>query len=231
MELAGEVFDGMLERDSVSWAAMIFGLVAASHHRNAMRLLARMMVGECRPTAMILVAAIRACIGAKNLGYGEQVHGLAMKHGLTRDLFLASTLVHFYGKLKRSGPARRVFDEMRSRNAVSWTALIGGCTNAGEFEEALNLFKEMGRVGKKKNEYTFSSVLGACGEVGDGGFHGRQVHAEAIKFGVEFDPVVQSSLFGMYTRLGLVEDATMVLRLIAMEGSLGFEAVKSFCLR
>ncbi|KAK3032604.1 hypothetical protein RJ639_037368 [Escallonia herrerae] len=73
----------------------------------------------------------------------------------------------------------------------------------------------MGREGTRKNSFTVSSVLKACGKIEDGGHCGRQVHANAIKLGLVSKNYVQSVLVGMYGRFGLVTDARRMFEINA----------------
>ncbi|KAL5079970.1 hypothetical protein RYX36_008391 [Vicia faba] len=93
---------------------------------------------------------------------------------------------------------------------LTWTAkIVSGCKER-HFSEALGDFKEMGRVGVKKDSFTFSSVLKACGRMQNHGSCGEQVHADTIKLGFDSDSYVQCSLIAMYGRSGLLQDARLV---------------------
>ncbi|KAL5075397.1 hypothetical protein RYX36_014381, partial [Vicia faba] len=85
-------------------------------------------------------------------------------------------------------------------NTLTWTAkIVSGCKER-HFSEALGDFKEMGRVWVKKDSFTFSSVLKACGRMQNHGSCGEQVHADTIKLGFDSDSYVQCSLIAMYGR-------------------------------
>ena len=70
-----------------------------------------------------------------------------------------------YAKCGSMEDARQVFDGMYERDMVTWTALISGYVQNQHGEEALKLFPLMLRAGMKPNEFTFSSVLKACGSL------------------------------------------------------------------
>lgn len=58
---------------------------------------------------------------------------------------------------------------MPCRNTVVWTTKIVNNCREENFDEVLHVFIEMGREGVKRNGFTFSSVLRACGRMEDGG--------------------------------------------------------------
>mgnify|MGYP000645039786 FL=1 len=62
--------------------------------------------------------------------------------------------------------ARKVFEEIKIRDIVSWTALIAAFSQNGHGIEALILLEEMQIAGTKPGSITFTSILNACGHVG-----------------------------------------------------------------
>ncbi|KAJ7953277.1 Pentatricopeptide repeat-containing protein family [Quillaja saponaria] len=110
--------------------------------------------------------------------------------------------------------ANIAFNRMPRHDTMSWTSKI--INNCGEqhFSEVISDFQEMGRQGIKKNSYTFSSVLRACGRILDHGHSGQQVHVDAIKLGLVSNTYVQCALVDMYGRSGLLRDANQVFEMI-----------------
>lgn len=230
LDATHSIFDGMPVRDSISWAILIAGHMDNGEPRIALKLFMQMMREEddqLRPTVLILVCVLKACVHVRDFNLGKQVHGWFLKRqasqgprsGLSsseEEIPIITSLISFYGRFGRLDTARRVFNE-RGRNCcngvVLWTALIVSYCKEDCFEEVVSIFKEMGKAGRKKNHFTYPTVLRACGRLGDDGRLGRQVHAEAIKVGVESDVFVQSSLVDMYGRSGLFKDARKALEI------------------
>lgn len=126
--------------------------------------------------------------------------------------------MNLYGKFRCIEGVDFVFDHMPCRgNTVVWTAKIVNHCRDENFNEVLNVFNEMGREGVKKNEFTFSSVLRACGRVEDDGQCGEQVHACVIKLGLESNDFVQCGLVDMYSKRGLLRNARMVFETVREE--------------
>ncbi|XP_020101710.1 pentatricopeptide repeat-containing protein At1g31790 [Ananas comosus] len=222
VEAARQLFDRMPARDAVSWAAVI---AAYSHdnsssstsHCEATKLFTKMRAAEFATVAesrsrccldAILMALLRSCGRARELGLGRQVHGLIEK--MMGASGAGSSLIQFYSTLGRRDAARQALDRviMYPFQEEDWTSMIACCCREGLFEEAISIFRKTARLGKRGNPCSLlTNVLKACARIGDGGWIGRQVHTIAIKLGAESDQYVGSSLFRMYSQNGLLADA------------------------
>ncbi|XP_058077519.1 pentatricopeptide repeat-containing protein At1g31790 [Magnolia sinica] len=228
LHAAHHLFDRMPARNPISWAILIFGHAENDDHQQVLRLFLdsiRENDGLLEPIASVIVSVIKACTQCCYFQLGKQVHGRLWKMGFTKDMLLASSLVSFYVKFGCLESARKVFDQMPRRGSIIWTSMIVGYCREDRFNEVLQLFEEMGRAGKRKNNFTFSSVLRACGRMQDDGRNGRQVHAQAIKAGVESNSFVQSSLVDMYGKCGLLPDATRAFEMIAERDMVSWNAM------
>lgn len=106
--------------------------------------------------------------------------------------------------------ARRMFDEMPMKDAISWTTLISGYVSANDSSEALFLFKQM-RVepGLQIDPFILSLVLKACGLHSDV-ICGESVHGYAVRTGLVNSVFVGSALLDMYTKNGKVFEGRRV---------------------
>lgn len=86
-----------------------------------------------------------------------------MRYGLGSDVYVQSKLVDFYGKCRRVDDARKVFDEMRGGNVVSWTAMLVGYLSFGDVSEARKLFDEM----PERNVVTWNAMIDGYAKAGD----------------------------------------------------------------
>lgn len=214
---ARQLFDIMRVRNSKSWAAIIAGCVENGEYKGALRLFMEMQseAGNlCKCGDIIddgiLVCVLKACVEMMNLELGKQIHGWLLKLGNCESLALSSFLIKFYGEFGYLESADNVFDHVPHCNTVVWTVRISNLCKAEQFEGAVRIFREMVREGVKKNAFTFSSVLKACGKLGDAGCCGRQVHATSVKAGLDTDSYVHCSLIDMYGKYGLLWDALRV---------------------
>ncbi|GKU96046.1 hypothetical protein SLEP1_g9327 [Rubroshorea leprosula] len=209
LETARQLFDQMTLKDFNSWANMIVAYIDTGEYEEGIALFVQMQnyISMLKFPAWIVVCILKVCVLTRNVALGKQVHGQLLKLGATDNLFLSGSIINFYGRLKCLDDARSVFDQLSCRNTVIWTEKIVNSCREGQFVEAIHDFNEMSREGIKRDSFTFSSVLKACSQLHDDGKCGCQVHASAIKLGLEFDAFVQCGLIDMYGKCGLLPDA------------------------
>jgi len=105
------------------------------------------------------------------------------------------------------GDARRLFDGMPHRDAVSYNAMLSGYAAAALPDEALRLFCSMRERGVRPTAFTFSIVSSTVASPR----HGQQVHAAAVRHDLaHLDAVVGNALIDMYRRIGLFQHAAHV---------------------
>jgi pentatricopeptide repeat protein len=153
---------------------------------------------------------IQACAMKKSLEHGKQVHYHIIKSGFKPDVFLWNNLLSMYMKCRSIVNAHQVFDEMPTRDVVSWTTMISGYAQQGYGEQAFYLFGLMQQEGLKPDKYTFSSVLHASGSPGTTLEQGKRVHALILEAGLESNIHVATALIRMYTKYGSLVDGRHV---------------------
>uniref|UniRef100_A0AAP0DV80 Pentatricopeptide repeat-containing protein n=1 Tax=Deinandra increscens subsp. villosa TaxID=3103831 RepID=A0AAP0DV80_9ASTR len=217
MQNARQVFDEMTKRDFNSWAIMIAGYADSGDYEEVISLFTNpklhYIIYSCSsfPVSWVFVCVLKACASTFNLKLGKQIHSWLLKSGYSNDMFVSSSLISFYGKIGSFKDGDLVFNGMSSqRNVVVWTARINNSCKGENFHQVLDVFKEMGKEGVRKNSFTFSGVLSACAKISDDGNCGEQVHANAIKLGLASKSYVQCGLVNMYGKFGLIEDAKRV---------------------
>lgn len=216
LDIAHQLFDQMFLRDFNSWAIMI---VACLHAGDSEQAIAYFALMENRDFMFkfppwVIACLLKSCVLTKNMELGKQVHGQLLKLGFSNDLSISGSLINFYGNFRCLDDANFVFDQLSQRNTVTWTAKMVNSCREDQFSQAIDEFIEMDRQGVKKNGFTFSSVLKACAGMNDDGLSGRQVHANAIKLGLESDVFVQCGLINMYGKCGLVKDAEKAFKIV-----------------
>ncbi|KAH6793884.1 mitochondrial RNAediting factor 1 [Perilla frutescens var. hirtella] len=148
----------------------------------------------------------KACVMIKDHALGQSVHCLAVKTLFNVNVFVGSSLIDMYAKFGRLADAQKVFDEMPERNVVSWSVMMYVCIEMGDWEGALRFFKDALWHGLDVNGFTFSSVIGLCGNLTLFQL-GKQMQALCFKMNHYRTGFIGSALISMYSRCGEIEGA------------------------
>lgn len=98
-------------------------------------------------------------------------------------------------------------------NVISWTSLISGFCQNGLFEDSLGCLIEMQKEGVQPNSATMASSLRAAAGLALLA-RGRDLHAGAIRRGLDGDIFVATALVDMYAKCGNLSKALQVFERI-----------------
>ncbi|KAI3966148.1 hypothetical protein MKW92_020843 [Papaver armeniacum] len=97
-------------------------------------------------------------------------------------------------------------------------------------EKHTGVLSEMRTQGFRPNNWTFTSLLGACYALEDQ-LVGSKVHCQVFKFGFVEDVRVQTSLLGMYSHCGNLESAAEVFGGMADRDSIAWNSMIFACMK
>ncbi|XP_035540856.1 pentatricopeptide repeat-containing protein At2g27610-like [Juglans regia] len=163
---SSKTFEEMLEHDVVSWNALIFGHLRSGHHGEAVELLKDMLIEGFEPNLYTYSSILSICGDLPAIEWGRQTHCCIMKPGFNTNVVVGSALIDMYAKCGRVSEAQKVFDNLITKNLVSWNTMLVGYAQHGFGREALEIYNMMQRNGIEPNDITFLGVLSACGHVG-----------------------------------------------------------------
>ncbi|OEL27474.1 Pentatricopeptide repeat-containing protein [Dichanthelium oligosanthes] len=207
---ARAVFDGMPDRNPVSWAAVIAAHAQNSRCADALGLFSSMLRTGTAPDQFALGSAVRACAELGDVGLGRQVHAQAIKSEDGSDLIVQNALVTMYSKSGSVGDGLMLFQRIRDKDLISWGSIIAGLAQQGCEVEALRIFRDMIAAGMHHpNEFHFGSVFRACGVV-DSLEYGEQIHGLSVKYRLDCDSYSGCSLSDMYARCNKLDSARKV---------------------
>ncbi|GAU39673.1 hypothetical protein TSUD_60400 [Trifolium subterraneum] len=120
--------------------------------------------------------------------------------------------------------ALKLFRRMCYRDVVSWTTMVNGFVVNGEFYAAIRFFGMMMTHNDvvnclvKLNEATYVSVLSSCANLeGKAALDfGRQVHGYIVVKGVDLGVFVGTSLINLYGKMGCLNYAVNVFRVMVV---------------
>ncbi|XP_023742081.1 pentatricopeptide repeat-containing protein At4g14850 isoform X2 [Lactuca sativa] len=209
---AHRLFDEMPQRNLVSWTAMISAFSQNSEFAKAITTFCGMCVFGESPNQFAFSSVIQACSSLKSVQIGKQIHCLALKVGFSYELFVGSNLADMYSKCGSIIEACMVFEEMPSKDEVSWNSMINGYAKNGYNEEALVSFKKMLTEDVTIDQHLLCSILCVCGPLKTYNI-GRSLHSFVTKLGFEQHISVGNALMDMYCKLGDMDSASQLLNI------------------
>ncbi|XP_043713113.1 pentatricopeptide repeat-containing protein At4g18520, chloroplastic-like [Telopea speciosissima] len=205
---ARKVFNRMLERNVVSWTAILSGYLRTGLDDEVLFLFNELIKNGVKANGKTYVCMLNLCRRRLDFELGTQIHACILK-GNWNNLIVDSAIVYYYAKCGDLIGAFRAFDRMLERDVVCWTAMITACAQQGRAAEAFHLFSKMQDGGLTPNEFTVCGVLKACGEEKALKF-GRQLHGTIVKKMFKDDVYIGTSVVVMYAKCGEVLDSRRV---------------------
>lgn len=202
---ARTIFYKISLKNEVTWSAMIGGYVQCEKMVEALVIFDQLMLSatsNISPTSLACV--LRACASLTDLKRGKKIHCYLIKSGFLSDITVGNSLLSMYAKVGSICDAVCFFSEMDPKDTVSYSAIISGCVQNGNAEEALTIFRSMQLSCMKPDVATMVGVLPACSYM-SALRHGSCSHGYVITFGLASDVSICNALIDMYAKCGKID--------------------------
>ncbi|XVF59667.1 hypothetical protein PTKIN_Ptkin07bG0294100 [Pterospermum kingtungense] len=204
-----KVFDEMPMKNVVSWTAIITGLVHGGFYKKGLAYLSEMRKSGVVYDSYTLAIVLKACAYLGALNFGREIHAQTVKKGFNDTSFVANSLSTMYNKCGKIDYGLRLFENMSTRDVVSWTSIITTYVQMGKEKNAIEAFIRMQESGVSANEFTFAAVISGCAGLVRISW-GEQLHAHVLRIGLADSLSVANSLMAMYSKCGQISSASMV---------------------
>jgi hypothetical protein len=142
---------------------------------------------------------------------GPSLHALATRRGLLADIFVADSLVHLYSECLWLCSARKVFDSIPDKNAMSWNTMLSGLLHADRCSRgASSPPRPVHRHGRPRTQLrlhadatTLAMLLQLCKKLASPSCC-RVVHAMALR---KLLLMASTPLLDAYAKCGLIVHA------------------------
>ncbi|MBA0561379.1 hypothetical protein Golob_018215, partial [Gossypium lobatum] len=205
------LFNGLNQKTVVSWTAMIAGYIHCNKLEEGMKLFARMIEERIKPNEITLLCLVVECGFVGALELGKQLHVYILRNGICLSLALATALVDMYGKCGEIRNARAVFDSVKDKDVMIWSAMIAAYAQTHCIDRAFDLFVKMRENGVRPNQVTMTTMLSLCAETGALDM-GKWVHTVIDRQAVEMDTILKTALLEMYAKCGDIDGAWKLFR-------------------
>lgn len=197
-----KLFSSIRMKSIVSWNIILSGYASKGEPLKVVKCFESLRA-ELKPTHETLTQAMSALGKLGNFSQGQKLHCVAVKSGQMDAVFQAC-LVDFYAKCNKLLSSLLLFDEAKANNKYVWCAMILGYIQNGQFENAIDSFKEMQELGYEPNVDTLKSVVLACTELGALQY-GKTIHGYLTRNILSNDfckKTLDTSMLNLYARCG-----------------------------
>ncbi|KAK1272202.1 Pentatricopeptide repeat-containing protein [Acorus gramineus] len=209
LSVARRVFDGLVNKDKVSWGTMISGYTQNGFFFDALELFEELRREDVEMNQVSVVSAICSAAEMRDFERGADIHAYTVRVGIDSDVSVATTLVSMYAKFGDIEKAKRVFDGIHDRDSVAWSAMISAFVQTGHPREAVALFQDMRCLGINADQVSIASLLSACAESSALDL-GKSMHCHALKSNISSSFSTGTAIVAMYAKCGCFDAALTV---------------------
>lgn len=204
---AHKVFDGMPNRDAISWSTIISGYVEQGFSDIAIKFFFDMvsMNNKIVPTRPILLAILYACGDSGNwtLGRSIETKYLNLKNDPVLETCLSAAVVYMHTKCGHAEFALKILD--KAHDVLVWNAAIRGCAELGQLNTSLLIILRMQIYGVNPDSVTFLILIPLHSHQ-----TGRAIHGFVSKKGFASNRLIMNALIDMYSRSGDIKASCKV---------------------
>ncbi|GAB4841894.1 hypothetical protein Ancab_011850 [Ancistrocladus abbreviatus] len=210
---ARRLFDEMADPDAFIYNTLIRGYLQHNLIRDCIFLYLQMLYDSITPNNFTFPPLVRACSVDSRIVEGRQIHAHVLKFGFKDDGFSQNNLIYMYMSFGLLEEARRVFDQMPRKDAVSWTTLISGYSRWDLVDDAYEVFRSM----PEKNSASWNAMIATF--VQHNQFHEAfALFNEMRSEKIELDKFVAASMLSACTGLGALKQGEWIHEYISKNG-------------
>lgn len=133
---ARELFDEMLDRDVISWTALVSGYMKCGLLKEARELFNRV---DAKRNVVTWTVMLSGYLKRERISDAERLFDEMPE----KNAVAWNTMIDGYARSGRIEQALALFERMGERNVVSWNTVISGLVNCGRVDDGKRLFDQM----------------------------------------------------------------------------------------
>lgn len=194
------------KEDISMWNAMMSVYTQTNNAKMVIAFFYDLLRMGLKPDNFTVLSLISACVQLNSINLANSTMAFLICKGFDKDVTISNALIDLYARCGNISTARRLFDELNGRDAVSWTVMINGYGLHGYGKYALDLFLQMEISGIKPDDITYSTILSACSHSGLAE-QGRMVFNSMADHGISPGIVHYACMVDLLGRTGHLNEA------------------------
>ncbi|KAL8224456.1 hypothetical protein R6Q57_019931 [Mikania cordata] len=161
------IFDNVTKKDLITWNSILNGYAQTGCTDEVTSLFHQMRLDGFLPDEFTIVTLLSCFASFGDLHTGSSLHAYSIKESLSCDnVYINTSLLHFYAKCGDLRAARHVFDGMGEKSIISWNALIKAYGMQGDCSGSIEVFNNMVKENIYPTDATFTAILSTCSHTG-----------------------------------------------------------------
>ncbi|KAL3521068.1 hypothetical protein ACH5RR_019217 [Cinchona calisaya] len=223
--VANRIFNDMPFRDMGCWNSIISGFCQNGSAVPALVILDQMRLEGKKMDSVTVSSILPACAQMGDSSRGMLIHLYVIKHGLEFDVYVSNALINMYAKFGELGNAQNVFDQMVTRDLVSWNSIIAAYEQNDLPHHAINYFHEMQLNHVQPDLLTLVSIASSNAQTRDF-VSGKSIHGYILRrCWISEDVLLGNAVVDMYAKLGIMNSARMVFNEISVKDLVSWNTI------
>ncbi|KDP31926.1 hypothetical protein JCGZ_12387 [Jatropha curcas] len=160
------LFEMSKKTDISLWNAILSVHIQTKNAEKAVALFCDLLRMGLQPDNVTVLSLISAYAQLNSLKLADSVMAYVVRKGFDKDMAISNALIDVNARCGNISAARKMFESLLEKDAVSWSVMINAYGMHGEGKAALELFWQMQFSGMRPDKITYSSILSACSHAG-----------------------------------------------------------------
>ncbi|KAM6541046.1 hypothetical protein CsatB_005493 [Cannabis sativa] len=152
---ARKVFDESSVRDVVTWTTMIDGYAAHDCLDEAKQVFESMLLSNVKPNEVTMIAMLSVCSSKRDILMGKHIYDYITMQNVNCSLNLLNATLDMFVKFGLLIEAKKIFDNMKTKDVFSWTSMVNGYAKWGDLDSARSFFNCM----PEKNVISWTAMI------------------------------------------------------------------------
>ncbi|WOL03417.1 Pentatricopeptide repeat-containing protein [Canna indica] len=230
MDLAQQLFDGMTERNVVSWTSLIDGYARSDNPEKAIYLFHEMLRHDKhRPNSVTMACVVSACARLQDSQEVDKIFSYITNFGIEMNPTLFNSVVDMFMKVGAVDAAERLFDECASRDIVLWNTMVSNYVHLGMTKKALAIFNKLMLIGETPDRIAIVAGVSACAQLSEL-VVGKQFHGYILRNRLDLCDTVSNAIIDMYMKCEAAHTAFEVFKMMPNKTIVSWNTLINGCI-
>ncbi|KAL6222577.1 hypothetical protein ACLB2K_005969 [Fragaria x ananassa] len=149
------------------WNAIMSVQIQAKNSENAVGFFNSLLQMGLEPDNVTLLNLVSACAQLNSLTLANSVMSYIIRKGFDKDLAISNALIDLHSRCGNICIARKLFDGLVKRDALSWSVMINGQQPFWLVEQGRAVFKSMAEHGITPQMKHYACMVDLLGRTGN----------------------------------------------------------------